>query len=249
VSTAIRRYNLGSKLQTVSKLAKVSGALAIVGGTITAVTEFRRAQKIRGKEGLTEEAGIAYANAAAGALSAIAGATLLIPIAAPAAPVLFAISGMIQGATWVYANRKRIKNGLREASKTTSKWASGARAKLADAFKRRTQAIGKAMSPVRTKLTNRFSAMRSAVRKTTRVVARATTRLLSPARRVASRLKGATTNLRNRLTNLFKRRFSPPRPKPRPRRSFSRSHRVARRWSAKRSRWPASRKHGYGGGR
>jgi uncharacterized phage infection (PIP) family protein YhgE len=249
VSTAIRRYNLGSKLQTVSKLAKVSGALAIVGGTITAVTEFRRAQQVRRKEGMTEQAGIAYANAAAGLLSAAAGAMLFVPGLQPLAPVAFAISSVIQGATWLYANRKRIKKGIAKASKTISNWASKARAKLSNAFRRRSQAIGQATSAVRTKLASRFSAIRGVANRTSKRVMRAAKGLFSPLRKVASRVKNAAAKFKKSPGNLFKRRAKPRRAKPRGRTVSRRSRRILRRSRSIRGWRQVHRTGARGGGR
>jgi hypothetical protein len=246
VSTAIRRYNLGSKLQTVSKLAKVSGALAIVGGTLTAVTEIKRAREISKKNGgLTEEAGIAYANAAAGILSAVAGAALLIPLAQPVAPVLFAASGIIQGATWLYANRKRIKKWTSAAGKSLSGWASKAQTRLSSAIKSHTRAVSQVVSTARTKLTSRFSAMSRAAGRSSRRVLSTVKRLFSPLRKAASRVKNATSKFKKSLGNLFKRRAKPGRTVARRRTLFRRTHRVLRRSRSIRGRRPAYRGSGH----
>jgi gas vesicle protein len=94
-------------------LGKFAGGLAVVTGGFTMITEGSKAIQDFADDGkLTEAGAISTANAIAGALATAGGATMLIPGAQVAAPVLLGLSGIISAGTWVYENRDRLKDGL-----------------------------------------------------------------------------------------------------------------------------------------
>jgi hypothetical protein len=237
-SSAAKLGRAGRALgKAAERLGKIAAPLAIVGGTYTAINEGGKfLNDLRDDGKLSEEGALAAANAVAGLASVVGGAMLVIPGLQPFAPVAFAISGIIQGATWVYGNRKRIAKFARAAGKNLSQWAGRTRAKMVNAFKAGGKAIGRAMSAARKKLSSRFSAMRTALRTKARSFTRAAKTAFSTVRKTASRLKGSVNRLKKGLGHLFKRRPSAARANPRVRRTSRRASRPSRHRSPRFSR-------------
>ncbi len=209
-------------------LGKVAAPLAIVGGAITVTNEAPKALRDLTDDGrLTEEGAIAAANAAAGFAAAAGG--VLTFVAPPLAPVAFAISGIIQGGTWLYANRQRIKRFARDKARKLNRWARNKGASVIRGFKVRIKTLSRAASRARSKLSSAFSAVRKTVSNKLKSFARGARNLFSSVRKAASRVKSSVSTIKRGLGNLFKRRASASRARPRGRRLFRRTRRAPRR--------------------